>query len=173
MKEDILQYIWKFQYYNSNELFSADGDTIQVIHPGSYNTNQGPDFTGAKIKINGTLWAGHIEIHINSSHWNLHNHSADSNFKNIILHVVWHHDVEIKDSNGNNLPTLELQSRVSKLLLERYRQLMELPHFIPCEKQVHAIGELALSNWKQRLLAERLLTKSQNISGILKETKYH
>lgn len=173
MKEDLLQYIWKFQYYNSNQLLSADGDAIQVIHPGAHNTNQGPDFTQAKIKINETLWAGNIELHINSSHWNLHGHSADNNFNNIILHVVWNHDVEIKDANGNNLPTLELQSRVSKLLLEKYQQLMDGAQFIPCEKQLQQVNELTMSNWKQRLVAERLITRSQNILHILKETNYH
>ncbi len=173
MKEDILQYIWKFQYYNCSELLSTNGDGIQVMHPGSHNTNQGPDFIQAKIKINDTLWAGNVELHINSSNWNLHRHSADNNFNNIILHVVWNHDLEIKDTNGNNLPTLELQSRVSKLLLERYHQLMGVAQFIPCEKQVHQINELTLSSWKQRLVAERLIAKSQNIVSILKETNYH
>ena len=173
MKEDLLQYIWKFQYYNSNELLSTNGDGIQVIHPGSHNTNQGPDFTQAKIKINNTLWAGNVELHINSSHWNLHGHSADNNFNNIILHVVWNHDIEIKDANGNNLPTLELQSRVSKLLLEKYQQLMDVARFIPCEKQVYQVNELTLSSWKQRLVAERLITRAQNILSILKETNYH
>jgi hypothetical protein len=173
MKEDLLQFIWKFQYYNSNELLAVNGDAIQVIHPGSHNLNQGPDFTEAKIKISDTLWAGNIELHINSSHWNLHGHSSDHNFKNIILHVVWNHDVEIKDGNGNNLHTLELQSRVSKLLLEKYAQLMNVAQFIPCEKQLHQVNELALSSWKQRLVAERLLTRSENILQILKETNYH
>ena len=173
MKEDVLQYIWKFQYYNCNELLSTDGDGIQVIHPGSHNINQGPDFTQAKIKINDTLWAGNVELHLNSSHWNLHGHSADNNFNNIILHVVWNHDIEIKDVNGNNLPTLELQSRVSKLLLERYRQIMDVAKFIPCEKQVHQVNELTLSSWKQRLVAERLISRSENILSILKETNYH
>ncbi len=173
MKEDILQYIWKLQHYNSNELLSTNGDAIQVIHPGSHNTNQGPDFTEAKIKINNTLWAGNVELHIHSSHWDLHGHSADNNFNNVILHVVWNHDVEIKDKNGNNLPTLELQSRVSKLLLEKYQQLMETPQFIPCEKQVHQINELTLSSWKQRLVAERLIARSEKILSILKENNFH
>ncbi|MDP4285840.1 MAG: DUF2851 family protein [Bacteroidota bacterium] len=173
MKEDLLQYIWKFQYYNSHQLMSTDGDQIQVIHPGTHNTNQGADFTQAKIKINETIWAGNIELHINSSHWNLHGHSADNNFNNIILHVVWNCDIDIKDTNGNNLPTLELQSRVSKVLLDKYRQLMDVAHFIPCEKQVPQVNELTLANWKQRLVAERLITRSQNCLDILKETNYH
>ncbi|MEO6838428.1 MAG: DUF2851 family protein [Ginsengibacter sp.] len=173
MKEEILQYIWKFQYYNKNELMTTNGDSISVIHPGNHNVNQGPDFKEAKIKINNTLWAGNVEIHINSSHWILHNHSADSNYNNIILHIVWNHDVEIKDQNGNNLPTLEMQSRVSNMLLIKYQQLMESGQFIPCEKLQHNLNDLALTGWKQRLVAERLISKSENIFNILKETNYH
>lgn len=173
MKEDILQYIWKFQYYNNHQLTSTTGDQIFVIHPGSHNVNQGPDFTEAKIKINDTLWAGNVELHINSSHWNLHNHGADENYKNVILHIVWNHDAEIKDANGNNLPTLELQSRVSNLLLEKYKQLGENGQFIACEKLPHQLRELSLTSWKQRLVAERLLMKSQNIFQILSETNFH
>lgn len=173
MKEEILQYIWKFQYYNRNELLTTSGDSISVIHPGTHNLNQGPDFTEAKIKINDTLWAGNVELHLNSSHWNLHNHSADKNYNNIILHIVWNHDADIKDQNGNNLPTIELQNRVSNLLLTKYQQLMETSQFIPCEKLQHNLSDLALTGWKQRLVAERLLLKSKNIFRILKETNYH
>ncbi len=173
MREDILQYIWKFQYYNNKDMLSTNGDSISVIHPGMHNHNQGPDFSEARIKINDTLWAGNVELHINSSQWNLHKHSMDDNYNNIILHVVWNHDTEIKDANGHNLPTLELQSRVSKLLLEKYRQLMETARFIPCEKLPINVKGLSLTAWKQRLVAERLLLKSNTIFRILKETNFH
>lgn len=173
MQEDLLQYIWQFQYFNSSELLTSAGETIQIIYPGSHNRNQGPDFTGAKIKISKTLWAGNVELHINSSDWNLHNHSSDSNFNNIILHVVWNYDASIKDPNGNDLATFELKNRVSKLLLEKYRELMETAHFIPCEGQVRQVNELTLANWKQRLIAERLIAKSEKLLSILGETNFH
>ena len=173
MKEDLLQYIWQFQYFNNKELQTTSGEKIQIQFQGSHNSNQGPDFTGAKIRIGETLWAGNVELHINSSDWNLHRHSFDDNFNNIILHVVWNHDTEITSSNNNKLPALELQDRVSKLLLAKYRELMETARFIPCESQVHQINELTLTHWKQRLLAERLVLKSEKVLAILKETNFH
>jgi hypothetical protein len=173
MREEILQYIWKFQYYNHTEMRCTNGDELSVIHPGIHNYNQGPDFADAKIRINDTLWAGNVEIHINSSDWNRHNHSSDKNYNNIILHVVWNHDQEIKDGNKNPLPTLELQTRVSKLLLDRYSQLMENPSFIPCEKLEINMSGLGLASWKQRLAAERLLLKSDHIFNILQQTNFH
>ena len=121
MKEKLLQYIWQFQHFNKNELAAMHGEPLQIIHPGNFNTNQGADFSEAKIKIGNTTWAGNIELHIRSSDWNLHNHSSDKNYGNIILHVVWEHDKEINIA-GNNLPTLVLQNRVSKLLLNKYEE---------------------------------------------------
>lgn len=173
MKEDLLQFIWKFQYFNNKGLLTTAGESVHIIHPGIHNQNQGPDFLEARLRLNDTTWAGNIEIHTNSSHWNLHQHSTDSNFSNIILHVVWHNDVAIHDANGNPLPTIELESRVSHLLLEKYRQLMETPSFIPCESQVNKVSELTLTSWKQRLVAERLIHRSEKISAILAETNYH
>ena len=173
MQEDLLQYIWRFQYFNSSELFTSSGEPVQIIHPGSYNSNQGPDFTGAKIKIGKTLWAGNVELHINSSDWKLHHHSTDSNYNNIILHVVWNNDSAAKDMNGNELPTFELRNRVSKMLLQKYRELMETAHFIPCEGQVGQVNELTLANWKQTLVAERLMAKSAKILSMLNETNFH
>ncbi|HEX7458295.1 MAG TPA: DUF2851 family protein, partial [Ginsengibacter sp.] len=173
MKEDLLQYIWQFQYFNNSELLTSSGEMIQIINTGTHNTNQGADFLDAKIKIGKTTWAGNVELHINSSDWNVHNHSADSNFNNVILHVVWNSNTTIKDMHNNDLPTLELKNRVSKLLLERYKMLMESSQFIPCESQLQQVNELTLTNWKLRLVAERLIAKSRNVFTILKETNFH
>lgn len=173
MKEDLLQFIWKFQYFNGSELQCTSGETLQVIHPGTHNSNQGPDFKEAKIKINDILWSGNVELHINSSHWNLHHHTDDKNFNNIILHVVWNHDTEIYDVNGNQLFTIELKPRVSKLLLDKYAKLKESVRFIPCENLSSELSSLALNSWKQRLVAERLIARSENIFSIMEQTNYH
>ena len=55
MTERLLQFIWQFQYFNKTELTTTAGELIQIIFPGQYNTNQGPDFTDAKIKIGKTI----------------------------------------------------------------------------------------------------------------------
>jgi len=113
---------------------------VQIIKPGSQNNNQGPDFSNAKIRIGKTTWAGNVELHIRSSDWNIHKHSVDPNFDNIILQVVWQNDRDIKDKNGVIVPAIELKSRVSKILLEKYKSLMSASHFIPCEKSVPAVN---------------------------------
>ena len=173
MKEKLLQYIWQFQHYNSQQLTTTDGEPLEILHQGNYNTNQGADFSSARIRLRHAVWAGNIELHCLSSDWDLHGHSTDRNYSNIILHVVWKHDRDIIDRGGNRLATLELQSRVARSLLERYELLMQKPLFIPCEAHPPGIPELRLSAWKQRLVAGRLLQRSQTIFAHLAQNEYN
>ncbi len=180
MKEDLLQFIWKFKYFNLYELTGVHGEKIEIVQSGTQNFNQGPDFLNAKIKINGTLWAGNVELHLMSKQWEQHNHHHDKNYGNVILHVVWEHDGDIKNIKGNTLPTLELKSRVSKTLLSKYQALMEREqrgelNFIPCENHLSrmAIDDFRLTAWKSRLVAERLETKTSKVFDILERTSYH
>lgn len=73
----------------------------------------------------------------------------------------------------NDVPVLELSNRVSKLLLQRYRELMESAHFIPCEKSIGNVHPLTWQSWKERLLAERLLRKSALVQSMLQQNNYH
>ncbi len=169
MTERLLQYIWQFQYFNYSDLQTEEGEPLQIIHPGSLNTNQGPDFTDAKIKINTTVWAGSIELHINASDWRNHKHSNDKNYKNVILHVVWQQDVQL------NLPcsTLVLQDKIPKVMLAKYDELMNADWFIPCEKHIEQVNSLTWQSWKERLLVERLETRTQLIFDHLQKNKNH
>ena len=172
MTERLLQFIWQFQYFHSNELTSSGGESIQVIFPGQFNTNQGPDFTHAKIKIDREIWAGNIELHIKTSDWHKHQHQHDPNYNNVILHVVWEDD-EKQDASRSSIPVIELQSRISNLLLQRYEELMHNSSFIPCEKTIHTVSDITWKSWKERLLAERLLRKAKNATAYLQQNNYH
>jgi hypothetical protein len=169
MTEQLLQFIWQFRHFNSADLQCTNAQQIQIIHLGNYNTNQGPDFVNAKIKVDETVWAGNIEIHINASDWNAHKHSTDINYKNIILHVVWNNDVELTLP----FPTLVLQNRVSGILLNRYKMLMQSQKFIPCEEHISSVSDIVLMAWKERLLAERLQQKANSIQQYLQQNKQH
>src|ERR1700750_1760773 len=124
MNERLLQFIWQFRYFNQSSLCTTDGRSVQVIHPGFLNRNSGPDFSEAKIKIDNTIWIGNIELHVYASDWQQHKHSLDKNYDNIILHVVWINDKPILDNNLQPITTLELQSLVPKLILQRFEKLM-------------------------------------------------
>ncbi len=169
MTERLLQYIWQFQHYNSKVLLTDEGEPLQIIHPGILNSNQGPDFIDAKLKINNTTWAGSIELHINAADWNRHKHSSDKNYNNVILHVVWNNDMQF------TLPfsTLTLGDKVSKLLLTRYDELMQTNAFIPCQDNIRQVNDISWQSWKERVLVERMEDKTRLVLDLLQKSKNH
>jgi hypothetical protein len=169
VNERLLQYIWQFQLFNRSELVTYDGENLTVIFPGHFNTNQGPDFSDARIKIGDAVWAGAIELHVNSADWIRHKHDDDKNYENVILHVVWEHDSKSKP----RFPVFEVSGRVSRVLLDRYQHLMNADSFIPCEGSIHLVPDIVWESWKERLLAQRLGRRSAMIHDILVDKKYH
>ena len=123
VQEDFLHYLWKFQFFTHKELFTSDHRSVQVFNAGAYNVNSGPDFFNAKVLIGGQLWAGNVEIHVKASDWYVHQHEKDSNYDNVILHVVWENDIEIYHKNNTVIPSIELSPLVSEEVLERYYNL--------------------------------------------------
>ncbi|MEO6316403.1 MAG: DUF2851 family protein [Chitinophagaceae bacterium] len=170
MTERLLQFIWQFQYFNRRDLFVADGAPLQIIAPGKFNTNQGPDFLEASIKVDNTVLVGNIELHLRTSDWNKHGHHTDRNYKNVILHVVWQND-EINQPAA--VPLLDLQHRISALLLRQYDGWMQQSSFIPCAAVVADASELVWTAWKDRLLAERIQRKCGYVLALLETNRYH
>ena len=169
MTEKLLQYIWQFQYFDARNLVSVAGEKIQIISPGLHNTNQGPDFLNARINVAGNVWAGNIELHLRSSDWDLHGHSSDKNYQNIVLHVVWQNDVP----EPQTFPVLELQPVVSSVLLSRYEELMQSGQFIPCQEHIRTVPALTMQAWKERLLVERLQKRVAHIEELLVSNTFH
>lgn len=169
MNEKLLQYIWQFQYFNISNLYTQNGEPVTIIYAGSHNSNQGPDFSNAKIKIGDTTWAGNVELHVQSSDWKAHKHAGDANYKNIILHVVWDDNEDLQLP----FPVLELKHKVSKILLEKYDGLMQAPMSIPCANNICQVSEIVWANWKERLLVERLLEKAKLVLGCLEQNNNH
>jgi Protein of unknown function (DUF2851). len=70
--EHLLQYLWMHRIFPLQILQTTDGTPLEVIDSGLHNTNAGPDFFNAKVKIGQTLWVGNIEVHTISSNWYRH-----------------------------------------------------------------------------------------------------
>ena len=85
--EDLLQYIWEKQLFDTKTLKTTGGTDIQVASPGILNSTDGPDFINAKIKIGKIYHYGSVKIHINSSDCNPHSHQNNKNYNNVVLHV--------------------------------------------------------------------------------------
>ncbi|MFT3934805.1 MAG: DUF2851 family protein [Chitinophagaceae bacterium] len=171
MTERLLQFIWQFQYFNKQELTTHDDTPLQIIHPGKYNTHQGPDFLEGSIKAGNTILVGNIELHLKTSDWVKHGHNADKHYSNVILHVVWQHDEPAEQPA--NIPVLELESLISNLLLRQYDEWMQKSGSIACAASVSKVSSLVWSGWQERLLAERLQRKTGYILQLLEANDMH
>ena len=174
MTEQLLHFIWQFQYFNTNSLYTEQGEVLQILSVGQYNTHQGPDFSEAKIIIVGITLVGNIELHINASDWHKHQHSKDKNYANIILHVIWNNDQPVNDTFGKPLPTLVLQPLVAKVLLQRYQKLMcQNTTTIVCKNYLPALSSIGWMSWKERLAMERLEIKATRVLHLYEQSNYH
>ena len=81
--EQLLHYVWKHKLFPLHELRTTDGRSVEVVDTGLHNRNAGPDFFNAKLKIDGTLWVGNVEIHLRASDWYAHHHDTDEAYNNV------------------------------------------------------------------------------------------
>ncbi|NNC71233.1 MAG: DUF2851 family protein [Flavobacteriaceae bacterium] len=171
MKEDFIEFIWKHQYFLKDNLQTSNGDSLQIVKVGEKNINAGPDFFNAQIVVNGQKWAGNVELHVNSSDWYVHGHENDTNYDNVILHVVWVDDAPIFRKDNSLFTCLELSQCVDQTLLTNYREIFSAKQkWIPCESKIRSIDPFLLNSWLERLYFERLEQKSGFILDLLKKS---
>ena len=159
--EQLLHYVWKHKMYPLGELTTTDGRTVEVIDPGLHNHNAGPDFFNAKVKIDGTLWVGNVEIHDKSSDWHKHGHDHDSAYDNVVLHVAGIIDSEVQTTSGQILPQLQLD--VPAKVQEHYDELLETDQYPPCYEIIPELSMLTVHAWMAALQTERLERKTEDI----------
>ncbi|NNG08613.1 MAG: DUF2851 family protein [Arenibacter sp.] len=172
MREDLLHFIWKYKKLQLEELRSSKNETIQVLDVGTHNLLSGPDFFNAKIRINGQLWAGTVEMHLRSSDWYAHHHERDPNYNNVILHVVWDDDLDVFRSDNSSIPTLVLKKYISLSVLEEYQKLFHRKEgtFINCGQAISRVDDFIVKKWLERLYFERLEQKSNLVQKLLKDS---
>ena len=173
MREDLLHFVWKYKKLQLLDMVTTQNETLTIVDVGSHNHLAGPDFFNAKIIIDGQLWAGNIEIHINGSDWFTHHHEKDVNYENVILHVVWKDDMVVFRRDKTIIPTLELSHYVPETILRNYQNLFEKQRskFINCENEISNIDGFTIANWLERLYIERLEQKSILINQLLITSK--
>jgi hypothetical protein len=168
--EEFLHFVWENQLFISSHLKTVKNEPLEVLSVGYRNTNSGPDFFNAKVKIGGTLWAGNIEIHSKASDWEKHRHDADKAYENVILHVVEKADKQIFRKNGTAIETLELTW--PEQFTKNYQDLQEARTWIACQNQFHRIDPLALRLGFNRMMVERLEEKTGEIALRLEKNQY-
>ena len=159
--EELLHYVWKHKILPLHPLQTNTGSTVEVISPGIYNKDAGPDFHEAKIKIDGVEWVGNVEIHVRTSDWFRHGHDKDRAYDNIILHVASIIDMPLTYPNGQEIPQLELT--IPDYVRNSYDELLRSDCAPRCAKVIGGIPRLLIHSWMSALMIERLEMRTAQI----------
>lgn len=168
MTEDFLHYIWKYRLFDNRSLRTSADEKLEIVKPGEHNTNGGPDFFNARIRIGNTTWAGNVEIHVDASDWQKHKHQKDDAYDNIILHVVHNNNFTALRKNNEAIPVLEIKDLIPQNIYRKYNNLLQSRNWIPCQPQLKQCDNIIITSWLDRLLVERLERKSEYILSLLK-----
>ena len=161
--EQLLHYVWRHKMFPPTDLFTSDGKSVEVIDVGLHNRNAGPDFFNAKVKIDGTLWVGNVEIHNKSHEWYVHGHDHDSAYNNVVLHVVGEIDRDVITCDGKFLPQLQID--VPQVVRDNYEELMKTDEYPPCYRLIPSLSKLTIHSWMAALQTERLEQKTVAIDA--------
>lgn len=167
MNESFLHYVWQLVYFDTSNLLTTEGEKLQIIKQGNHNGNAGPDFLQAKIYIGAIQWVGSVEIHIKSSDWISHKHQTDLAYDNVVLHVVWENDKQIRHADGTCIPTLELKGRVDQKLIQNYRNLVNSPLAIACEKSIQQVNSILTLSMIEQATMRRVEAKSGEVISLV------
>ena len=155
MKEEYLHLIWKQKRLPFHQMKLTNGQEFILKSSGSHNLESGPDFFDGEVVIDSIHWRGNIEIHVKSSDWNLHKHQYDNAYDNVVLHVVFEHDLEIV-VNGRVLPTLELKGFLQKEHLDNYLKRSPYGSTFLCAQILPELDVIYLESMKERAIYNRL-----------------
>lgn len=170
MREDFLHYVWRFKKLNNTSLKTVQNKEVVIKDFGLYLGTDGPDFFNAQVYIDGQLWAGNVEMHINASDWYAHHHEIDPAYQNVILHVVWNNDLSVLRANGTEIPTIVLKDYISENVFNAYHQFKLNPQYIFCEDYIKQFNSFDWLLWKEKLMIERLEQFTNRIVNELKQT---
>jgi hypothetical protein len=113
--EQVLRCIWYDRLFRGEDIRTFDGRTVEVLSPGRWNFEEGPDFRDAVVSFAGQeIVAGDVEIDMTVSDWHAHGHDRDPNHAGTILLVV------LETPTGRVVPTKTQGVTVPVLVLRDY-----------------------------------------------------
>ncbi len=169
--EQLLHYVWKHKILPLKEHRTSTGQLVEIIDAGLPNPNAGPDFFNAKIKLDGVVWVGNVEIHRQSSDWYRHGHHTDSTYNSVILHVSSLIDTDVMRSNGEPVPQLLLEC--PEFIQNNYKELLTTYNYPPCYRIIPSLSSFTIHSWMSALQVERLEQKSAQLDERLKLCNNH
>jgi hypothetical protein len=168
MKEEFLHWLWKNLFFDGGSLCDREAGPIEVITPGDYNRDSGPDFFNTRLVIGGTEWAGNTEIHVSASDWYRHGHHTDHAYDNVILHLVHDEDTDVYTASGRRLITA--RPGFDPALWENYLDFVNNPSPLPCSGLISHTDGFRVKHWLWTVAVERLERKHDGIREILART---
>ena len=160
--ENLVRYVWKHRLFPLTPLQTTDGHSVEVLHPGTENRHDGPDFFNAKVKIGETLWVGNVEVHGKASDWMQHGHDTNKRYDSVVLHVVGMVDRTIVRTDGTLIPQLQLE--IPKSIVANYDELRKTEHYPPCYRVIPELSTLTVHSYLSSLLCERLDMRAEQIA---------
>lgn len=127
LTERHIQAVWFEQKY-FKQLITVNFEPIQIISPGIWNLEAGPDFRKAHLKIGQKDFFGDIEIHLNDESWQQHQHHRDSRYDQVILHLsLWpsYSNLPINNSQGDPIAKSYLEPSLT-IPIARLAHLIDL-----------------------------------------------
>lgn len=148
--------IYKYLSNPAEVLSTFENNRIQVLSIGTINKHKGPDFKDIAILLNGQIIVGNAEFHRKSSDWYKHNHQNNSDFSDIILHIVF----EI-DNTKPNIETLVLDEvLINKIIIDSNSESEDDNRYIDELQNFALLRLLRKSSDTQVLLDNNSLTYS-------------
>ncbi len=170
LMEQLLHFTWMHRIFPAPTLRAASGETIEVVDTGLHNHNSGPDFFNAKVRIDGMLWVGNVEIHDAASDWFRHGHERDEAYDNVVLHIVGEIDAEAVTRSGRKMPQVVVP--VPQGIRDNLSALLAEEKYPPCWRAIPSVAEADVAVWLERLVQLRLeeqeariATRLQNATG--------
>jgi hypothetical protein len=169
ISEEFLYFIWEHGLYLKKGLRTTCGKQLEVLLPGIKNIHAGPDYTNARIRAGGLIWAGNVEIHSCSAQWVKHGHQLDPAYNNVILHVVHQFEGEIYNFNGCHVFTLVLL--FPGQLYTRFEDLVGNKRWLACSDRIRNVPATLQRQWILQLAKKRLEEKSEPGFSILSDLR--
>jgi hypothetical protein len=161
--EALLQFIWQSRLIEPKQLQTKGGHDIEILSPGTLNLDAGPDFFNGQIRIKGITLAGNIELHLKTSDWLKHGHTQNKNYDNIILHVVYEHDLDLVQNKKHAVEVLELKHYIAPETIQVYNDLFSSKQTLACARQLKQTNDFKFIAWIERMAIERLELKIKQI----------
>ena len=162
MKEEFLYYLWENKLLTT-DLFTTEGDAVEIVSVGVRNPDSGPDYCDAKVRVGDALWAGNVEMHVNSSDWYQHGHQDDKAYNSVVLHVVYQDDKSVE-----GVPTLEVKGKFDESILDKYAAFVRSKRDVPCSNLIRFIQQFTWLSWLERMSVERLEYEVEGVKRALK-----